>query len=137
MQTESTAAYFELLAASGYQPLLHRVTGTLRFDIDQKDGTQRHWNVAIDHGDLTVHRDEDGPRTNEAVAPADCTLTANEDEFLRILSGQDSLAAAFVRGAITIEGDHTLAQNIRRFSPPADVYPDVLQHTDPTSANPS
>jgi putative sterol carrier protein len=134
MQIESTAAYFECLAASGYQPLLQQVTGTLRFDIDQNDGSQRHWNVTIDHGNLTVGQDADGYATNEAVPPADCTLTANEDEFLRILSGQDSLAAAFVRGVITIEGDHTLAQDIRRFSPPADVYPDVLQHVDPTSA---
>jgi putative sterol carrier protein len=133
MQIESTAAYFECLAASGYQPLLHQVTGTLRFDIDQNDGRQCHWNVTIDHGNLSVDRDEDRHGTNGAVPPADCTLAANEDEFLRILSGQESLAAAYVRGAITIEGDHTLAQDIRRFSPPADVYPDVLQHADPTS----
>jgi putative sterol carrier protein len=137
MQREPTEVYFERLAASGYQPLLHRVTGTLRFDIDQNDGQQHRWYVTINHGNLVVRRDKAGEGRDEAAVPADCTLAANEEEFLRILSGQDSFAAAFVRGAITVKGDYTLAQNIRRFSPPAEASPGLLREGDPTSIHPS
>jgi putative sterol carrier protein len=135
MQREPIEVYFERLAASGYQPLLHRVTGTLRFDIDQNDGISHRWYVTIDYGHLTVRRDEDGRATNEAAVPADCTLAADEGEFLRILSGQDSFAAAFVRGAITVKGDYTLAQNIRRFSPPAQTIPGIYHDLDATTAH--
>jgi putative sterol carrier protein len=132
MQTEPTEAYFERLAASRHQPLLNRVTGTLRFDIEQSDGRHHRWYVTIDHGELMVRRDEAGQEAGAAPAPADCTVSAREDEFLRILSGQDSYAAALVRGAVTVKGDYTMAQNIRRFSPPAYPFPGVVVDEDST-----
>ena len=134
MQTEPTEAYFERLAASRHQPLLNRVTGTLRFDIEQNDGRHHRWYVSINHGDLLVRRDEAEQEAGEVPAPADCTLAANEDEFLRILSGQDSYAAALVRGAISVKGDYTMAQNIRRFSPPAIPFPEVVPDGSSTPA---
>jgi putative sterol carrier protein len=136
MQSEPTDAYFERLAAGGYQPLLHQVSGTLRFDIDQSDGRQHRWYVTIDHGNLTVRRDEDAERSDEVAVAADCILAAHEDEFLSILSGQDSFVAAFLRGAVSVTGDSMLAENIRRFSPPAEVLPGALHENGSADAQP-
>jgi putative sterol carrier protein len=120
MKSNPSEVYFNRLAKSGYQQLLHRVSGTLRFDIDQEDGDVHTWYVKIDHGTLDVSR-ADRRGDGVAAAPAaDCVLAGSESEFDRILTGKDSFAAAFVRGAVSVQGDHTLAQNIRRFSPPAE-----------------
>jgi len=108
--TENAEAYFQQLAESGYQPLLHRVTGTIRIEVAQDDGAYRVWRIVINHGAVAVYNDP---------GDADCVITGREDELKRILAGQDSFAAAYIRGAITVTGDHTLAQNVRRFSPPA------------------
>jgi hypothetical protein len=113
--SENSETYFESLAATGYQPLLHRVSGSIRFDLSGGAGGHQVWRVGIDHGNLDVRKESEGTGDD-----ADCVVSGPEDEIARILSGQDSFAAAFVRGAITVQGDHTLAQNLRRFSPPAD-----------------
>jgi putative sterol carrier protein len=113
--SEKTETYFQSLAAKGYQPLLHRVTGSIRFDLEDGDGGHQLWRVAIDHGNLDVRKEGEGSADD-----TDCVVAGPEDELARILTGQDSFAAAFVRGAITVQGDHTLAQNLRRFSPPAE-----------------
>ena len=104
--SESTEAYFQHLATGGNQPLLHRVMGTIRFDIAQDDGSYQVWRVAIDHGAVDVRNDS---------GDADCVIAGPAYELECILGGQDSFAAAFIRGAITVTGDHTLAQNMRRF----------------------
>lgn len=108
--TENAETYFHQLEASGYQPLLHRVTGTMLFDVTQDDGAHRVWRVVIDHGATHV---QDG------AGDADCVIAGSEDELRNILAGHDSFAAAFIRGAISVTGDIALAQNVHRFSPPA------------------
>jgi len=113
--SETTETYFEYLAKADYQPLLHLVTGTLRFDIEQPDGSHQVWLLMIDHGALHVHRE------TEITRDVDCVLTGPEDEFAQIVFGHDSFAAAHVRGAITVAGDDTLALNLRRLSPPAEI----------------
>jgi putative sterol carrier protein len=113
--SENIETYFQSLAATRYQPLLHRVSGSIRFDLEAGDGGHQVWRVDIAHGNLDVRKQAEGSADD-----ADCVLTGPEDEFQRILTGQDSFAAAFVRGAITVQGDYTLAQNLRRFSPPAE-----------------
>jgi SCP-2 sterol transfer family len=128
MKSNSSDVYFARLAKSGYQPLLHRVTGTLRFNIDQQDGAVHTWYVRIDHGDLTVSRVDPPSEGGELGSAADCVLAGSEAEFESILAGDDSFAAAFVRGAVSVTGDHTLAQNIRRFSPPAGLLGQLETH---------
>jgi hypothetical protein len=113
--SEKIETYFQSLAAKRYQPLLHRVSGSIGFDLEGGDGGHQVWRVDIARGNLEVRRQSEGSADD-----ADCVVAGPEDELQRILSGQDSFAAAFVRGAITVQGDHTLAQNLRRFSPPAD-----------------
>ena len=113
--SETTESYFEHLAEADYQPLLHLVTGTLRFDIEQTDGSHQVWQLMIDHGALDVRRE------SEVSRDINCELAGPEDEFAQIVFGHDSFAAAYLRGAITVAGDDTLALNLRRFSPPAEI----------------
>jgi putative sterol carrier protein len=113
--SEKIETYFESLAAKRYQPLLHPVSGSIRFDLEAGDGGHQVWRVDIAQGNLAVRK-----QSESTAEDADCIVSGPEDELQRILTGQDSFAAAFVRGAITVQGDHTLAQNLRRFSPPAE-----------------
>lgn len=111
----NSEVYLETLAAHGYQPLLRHVTGTMCFEIQQSNDKQQKWHVTINQGEVEVRRDV------EDVSNADCIITGPEDELLDIFNGVHSFAAALVRGTITVQGDHTLAQKLRRFSPPAQL----------------
>lgn len=99
--------FFSDLATRGYEPLLHDVTGTIRFDLDAPEGGLHQWRVAIDHGKVGVSRD---------AAEADCVISSSEDELTRLFEGQDTVTAAVLRGALTVQGDLTLVQSIRRLS---------------------
>jgi len=111
----SSEDYFDTLATHSYQPLLCHVTGIICFRIGQRYDKPQHWRVTINQGAVEVHGDV------EDAGDADCVLAGPEDEFVNIFNGLHSFAAAYVRGAITVQGDHTLAQNLRRFSPPAQI----------------
>jgi len=53
---DTTQAFFAQLAERGYEPLLHSVTGTIRWDIEDAGS----WFVAVNNGSLTVSRDTVG-----------------------------------------------------------------------------
>jgi hypothetical protein len=103
--TPTTDTLLNAIATHEYQPLLHNVTGTMRFDITQSDGNKQVTRVKIDHGKLTLTHDD---------GPADCTIAGRKEEFDHIIAGPDSLAAAYLRGVVSIQGDPVLAQNVRR-----------------------
>jgi hypothetical protein len=117
---ESTESYFDRLATHGYQPLLHRASGTMRFDIDRGPEGHQQWQLTIRQGEVDVRRGYGD------VDDADCVIAGPEAEFHSIFDGRDSFAAAFVRGAIRVDGDHTFAQNLRRLSPPAQIADEVV-----------
>ncbi|WP_448808788.1 SCP2 sterol-binding domain-containing protein [Agromyces bauzanensis] len=91
----STAEFFEQLGRRGHEPLLKRVSASVRFDIADGAATE-HRLVRIDHGDVTVTTDD---------APADCVLVADRAEFDDIVGGRTSALASLLRGTLTIEGD--------------------------------
>ncbi|TMC80225.1 MAG: SCP2 sterol-binding domain-containing protein [Chloroflexi bacterium] len=47
---DTTEAFFARLAQRGYEPLLHNVSGTIRWDI----GDAGSWFVTVKNGSLTV-----------------------------------------------------------------------------------
>ena len=49
---DTTEAFFARLAQRGYEPLLHNVSGTIRWDI----GDVGSWFVTVKNGSLTVSR---------------------------------------------------------------------------------
>ncbi|MEV4416024.1 SCP2 sterol-binding domain-containing protein [Catellatospora sp. NPDC049609] len=108
----ATETFFTELGKRGHEPLLRRVTGSIRFDIGSGRSVQR-WVVDIDHGDITVSRRGRG---------GDCAVQTDTETFDRILEGHDSTMAAYLRGAIGAEGDPELLMLTQRlFSESAPV----------------
>jgi hypothetical protein len=102
-----TAGFFEGLAARGHEPLLHSVTGTVRFDLAGRDGVE-HWHVRVTRGEVAVsHR-----RSTAA-----CVVSADRRLFERMVTGEVNALAAALRGDMVIEGQPALALAFQRLFP--------------------
>jgi putative sterol carrier protein len=104
---DATTEFFDELSERGHEPLLEKVTGTVRFDLGARRQTD-HWLVAIVKGDVAVSRKN---------APADCTVQMDKALFDGIASGRENAVAALLRGAIGIEGDIELLMLFERLFP--------------------
>jgi putative sterol carrier protein len=102
-----TEEFFDKLSRRGHEPLVDKITGTLRFDIT--DGGQTdHWLVEIDNGDIQVfHRN----------GQADCVIRGDRALQDDIASGRVNPMAAMLRGALWVDGDRELWILARRFLP--------------------
>jgi putative sterol carrier protein len=106
--TDATTEFFEALAARGHEPALAKATGTLRFDLRDGGARAERWLITISKGDVAVsHRN----------ARADCVVRADRTVFDRIASGQTNALAAFLRGAMDVEGDRGLLLAFQRAFP--------------------
>jgi putative sterol carrier protein len=104
---DATSEFFDDLAQRGHQPMLEKVSGTMRFDLRDGDRTER-WLLTIDKGDIAVsHRN----------AKADCVLRAERQLFDGLASGDINGMAALLRGAIAVEGDPQLIVLFQRLLP--------------------
>lgn len=93
--------FFEQLSTRGYEPLLHEVSGTYRFDIEGKES----WGVVVREGVITVTREL--PKT-------DCVFACDQDLFTRIIQGKQNPTTAAMQGKLKISGDLSLAQMFQR-----------------------
>jgi putative sterol carrier protein len=98
---------FEELGRRGHEPLLEKVSGSIRFEIVSGKQTER-WLVSIDKGDVSVSRKN---------VRADCTLRADKAVFDRVASGQMNAMAATLRGDIVLDGDSELLVPFQRLLP--------------------
>jgi putative sterol carrier protein len=104
MATDSTTAFFDELAQRGYDPLLARASGTVRFDVADGKRTER-WLLTIKRGKLAVsHRN----------ARADAVVKSDRRTFNRVASGRDNVMASVLRGEITVDGDTRLVVGLQR-----------------------
>ena len=104
--TEPTRDFFKRLAEQ-HQPLLERMSGSVRFDIADGERTE-HWFLQIHKGDVDVsHKDSE----------ADCVMIADIDTFDAILTGKMNAMAAVLRGALQIEGKAILLAALQRLFP--------------------
>jgi predicted lipid carrier protein YhbT len=104
---DATTAFFDQLGAKGHEPLLEKATGTIRFDIVD-NGRRTRWLVEIAKGDITVsHRN----------AKADCVVRGEKALFEAIAVGKENAVAAFLRGAIGIDGNRQLLVIFQRLFP--------------------
>jgi putative sterol carrier protein len=102
--SETTQAFFERLSERGYEPLLHRISGTIRCHI----GDAGSWFVAIKNGSLTVSRDRAG---------ADCVLACSREDFDRMVVGKQNPTTLLLQGKMKIAGNIGLAQIFQRLFP--------------------
>jgi putative sterol carrier protein len=107
---DPTTEFFDELDQRGYEPLLRKATGTLRFDL--ADGKSKaRWFVTTTRGDISVSR---------ANREADCVVSTDRPLFDAIVLGETNAMAAVLRGEIAVEGDQELLVLFQRvFAGPA------------------
>jgi predicted lipid carrier protein YhbT len=99
--------FVEGLAARGHEPSLAKAEGTVRFDVVDRKRTLR-WFVTVSNGGLEVSRRN---RRADAVVRAPRLL------FEQLVQGKANPTAAFLRGALTLEGDLGLLVLVQRLFP--------------------
>jgi putative sterol carrier protein len=107
MTTTATDRFFETLAGRKHEPLLEKVSGSVRFDIANGNHTD-HWMVTVEKGDLEVTRDD---------ADADSVVRAPRDVFDLLATGQENAFAALLRGQASAEGNLELPVLLQRLLP--------------------
>ena len=105
--TDATARFFEELGERGHEPLLGRITGTIRFDLDH-DTTVERWFVAIDKGDVKVSHKN---------AKADTIVRVDRELFDGMAGGRINAMAAVLRGVISVQGDLEIVTVFQRLFP--------------------
>jgi putative sterol carrier protein len=110
--SDDVVEFFQELGRRGRQPLLAKVTGTVRFDL-VTNGRTDQWLVAIDRGDAAI---------SHQGGPAECTIRADRALFERLCRGEANAIAAVLRGALVCAGDVELLFAIQRIfpGPPGD-----------------
>ena len=103
----STVAFFDELGRRGHDPLLERVSATVRFDVGGEASVD-HRLLHIDRGDIRV--------TSEDV-PSDCTVIIGEELLDEIIHGRTGAMPAFLRGALLVEGDPEVLVLVQRLFP--------------------
>jgi putative sterol carrier protein len=105
--TDATKEFFDKLARRGHEPLLAKVSATLRFDLADGKRTD-HWLVALHKGDVAVTREN---------IEADCVVRTDKALFNRMLTGEVNAMAALLRGSVGVEGNIQLLVLFQRLLP--------------------
>ena len=98
---ESTREFFEGLPARADGGKLAGMNNSYLFDVE---GAGK-WHVTIADGVVSV-REGDGE--------ADCTISATEENFQRILSGEQNATSAYMTGKLKIKGDMGAAMKLQK-----------------------
>jgi len=94
-------SFFQDLAQRGYEPGLHGVTGTCRFDIAE-DGS---WLLSVCDGAMAVSKD---------IIDADCIVVSSIADFEAIVRGQRNPLTAAMQGRVQISGDPAVGLAMQR-----------------------
>jgi putative sterol carrier protein len=98
---ETTREFFEGLPARADASKLAGMNNSYVFDIDGA-GT---WFVTVEDGTVSVREGE---------GEADCTISASEENFQRILSGEQNATSAYMTGKLKIKGDMGAAMKLQK-----------------------
>ena len=98
---------FEEVARRGHDARLAGLRGRYRFDVEGVGS----WLVTVNDGALTVE---------ETRGEAECIISGDAVDALRIARGEQNLLTAFLQGRVDVDGDLTLAQRWRGLLPSAD-----------------
>lgn len=104
---DATRRFFECLSQRGFEPLLEKFVGTLRFDVVEEADTE-HRLVIIDRGRVRVVSED---------READAALGIDSELLEQIIAGQENAVAALLRGDVTIAGDLRLVLAVERLFP--------------------
>jgi putative sterol carrier protein len=104
---DSTTDFFDALGRRGYEPLLRKLSGAVRFEIRDGKRVERRY-VTVGKGSVTVSGR--GARTQTVVR-------ADRAVFGRIAAGELNPVAAVLRGELEVEGDWRLLVLVQRLFP--------------------
>jgi len=103
----ATCDFLESLPSRGDDPVLHQLSGTIRFDL--RDGNSvESWFLELDHGEVKVSHKK---------GKADCVASSERELFDAIASGRANAFAAALRGEIDLEGEAALLLEFQRLFP--------------------
>jgi len=97
----SVSEFFEGLPVRVDPSRIAGMTNTYVFDIEGA-GT---WTVAIVDGTITV---------TEGASDADCTFSASEESFQKIVAGEQNPTTAYMTGKLKIKGDMGAALKLQK-----------------------
>jgi putative sterol carrier protein len=112
---DATAEFFDDLSRRGNEPLLGKLRLTVRFDIVDGKRTD-HWLLGLDDGAIDVTR---------ADGEAECVIRADKAEFDKVASGRTNAMAAYLRGALTLDGEPRQLVRLQRLFPAPVGMPEV------------
>ncbi|NES16812.1 MULTISPECIES: SCP2 sterol-binding domain-containing protein [Micromonospora] len=104
---DATMRFFEDLDRRGFEPLLAKTAGTLRFDLHEGAHTT-HWLLEIDRGKLQVRQED---------READTVVGTGPRLFDELVCGKENGIAALLRGDMTVAGDLRLVLQVERLFP--------------------
>jgi putative sterol carrier protein len=99
MSAEDVRAVFEQIGERGFEAELAGVRGSYRFDLRGVGS----FVLSVDAGRLAVSR---------SARDADCIVTCDEQDFLRMARGEQNLVTAVLQGLVEVHGDLSLAQRL-------------------------
>jgi putative sterol carrier protein len=105
--TDEVAEFFRELGERGYEPLLAKVRGWVRFELEES-GQIDQWLVAVDAGVIAV---------SHTGGPAECTARLDRGLFIRLCRGEGNAIAAVLRGEAVASGDIQLLLAMARLFP--------------------
>ncbi|MGS2616936.1 SCP2 sterol-binding domain-containing protein [Micromonospora sp. LZ34] len=104
---DATTRFFEELDRRGFEPVLAKTTGTLRFDLHEGAQTT-HWLLRMDRGRIEVSQED---------AEADTVIGTTPALFEDLATGRENGIAALFRGDMTVTGDARLVVQVERLFP--------------------
>ena len=98
---QTSREFFEGLASRVDPAKAAGLTASYLFEIEGS-GT---WKVDVDDGNVTV---------TEGGGEADCTISASEETFMKIVSGEQNPTSAYMTGKIKVSGDMGAAMKLQK-----------------------
>jgi len=98
----SARELFSQIPSSTRRPEFEGWQGSYKFDIIG----QGVWNAQVHDGIAEVR---------EGDVPTDCVIRCDNDDFVRIVAGEQNLLTAWMQGRVETEGDMALLQRFHGF----------------------
>ncbi|WP_446220357.1 SCP2 sterol-binding domain-containing protein [Micromonospora sp. IBHARD004] len=116
--SDPIGAFFDRLAGGGYERLLRKTRGTVRFELTGDDGVDI-WHLTIADGRVAVSREP---------LDADALICTDRASFARITRGEAKPLAAWLRNDLTIDGQFGFVVLLERLvaAPPGARHPRAM-----------
>lgn len=100
--TQSVSEFFETLPSRVDESKTAGMNNTYRFEVEGAGS----WTVDVREGKVLVEQ-EGGPEP-------DCTISASEETFRKLVSGDQSATTAYMTGKLKVKGDMGAAMKLQK-----------------------